>query len=69
MDTVAEAIAALIRFERITLPIVLLIAVVVIVLDLGEVKRQISEGRAWLPRSRFWWHWLTRLLPSWLCSF
>lgn len=38
--------AALIRFGRITLPIVLLVAVVVIVLDLGEVMRQISEGKS-----------------------
>ena len=38
--------AALIRFGRITLPIVLLVAVVVIVLNLGEVMRQISEGKS-----------------------
>lgn len=37
---------ALIRFGRITLPILLLVAIVVMVLDLGEVMRQINEGKS-----------------------
>ncbi len=38
--------AVLIRFGRITLPIVLLVAVVAFVLDVGEVMRQISEAKS-----------------------
>ncbi len=37
--------AALIRFGRITLPVVFLVAVVAIVLDVGEVMRQIGEAK------------------------
>ena len=38
--------AALIRFGRITLPVVFLVAVVAIVLDVGEVMRQIGEAKS-----------------------
>ena len=38
--------AALIRFGRITLPVVFLVAVVAFVLDVGEVMRQISEAKS-----------------------
>lgn len=39
-------IAVLIRFGRITLPVILLLAVVVTVLDVGEVIRQIGEAKS-----------------------
>ena len=38
--------AALIRFGRITLPVVLLVALVVMVFDVGEVMRQIGEAKS-----------------------
>jgi len=38
--------AALIRFGRITLPVVFLVAVLAFVLDVGEVMRQISEAKS-----------------------
>lgn len=38
--------AALIRFGRITLPVVFLIAVFALVLDVGEVMRQIGEAKS-----------------------
>ncbi len=38
--------AALIRFGRITLPVVLLVVVVAMVLDVGEVMRQIGEAKS-----------------------
>jgi hypothetical protein len=39
-------VAALIRFGRITLPVVLLVAIVATVLDAGEVMRQIGEAKS-----------------------
>ncbi len=39
-------IAALLRFGRITLPAILLVAVVALVLDVGEVMRQIGEAKS-----------------------
>ena len=38
--------AALIRFGRITLPVILLVVVVAMVLDVGEVVRQIGEAKS-----------------------
>ncbi len=39
-------IAALLRFGRITLPAILIVAVVATMLDVGEVMRQIGEARS-----------------------
>jgi len=61
-------IAALVRFGRIALPAVLLVAVVATVLDVGEIVRQGARRRASLPRWLCWSQCLTWRLRSWRCS-